>query len=319
MRPEISSPLQGCGCNACTRARIDRQLRAAALTLPKTPTFTSSTSTPKGDPSMTDTLLPGDAITRGNAAQLREGDVVELRTPADSLRQETFRGPITRGVSGFRDDWNVDGSGRHVKYRLGLGWTAKLLSRAELVKAEEAKKPGTLEMWEAELLTPADAQKAGALVELKKGDDVVRGRVRVTSLGESRVGENTGATVVAMVRKGYSVRVIEKAPVALPELPTALGFYRPAHWTDNAQPALAYQLSPQGWRTVFSIGSPEKRTAEQVQKEAGEKGLVKLVPAGSEKAKAPELKTVSGLGSILSAPILPAPKSPSYYGSLFGF
>lgn len=229
---------------------------------------------------MTPTLKPGDAITRANVDQLVEGDVVRLTPPLGSP-QSVVEGPIERSSG----DWKIRGTGRLVRYRIQTHrWTATLISRkGDPVAEKKADEP--LATWEAELLLDPEAKKEGALVELSKGDDMIRGRVRIQS-GEARVGAHSGATIVALVRRGYAVKIVEKAKPKLPDLPTARGFYRPAGWGAE-NPALAFQLGSTGWRIVWTNGTSEPRTPEAIQREAGEKGLVKLVPAGSETAKAP--------------------------------
>lgn len=128
--------------------------------------------------------------------------------------------------------------------------------------------------WEVELLTPEIG--AGDLVKLTKGEELRQGRARVAHRATTgrREAFVSGAFVRNFVARGWSVTVIEKAPVPLPTEP---GIYTahpdsPHDWEHYIQTG-----TRTGWmRITWGDRAVTTISEDQLRRYVGTRELVKL-------------------------------------------
>lgn len=149
------------------------------------------------------------------------------------------------------------------------------------------KSPETLEAERIDKLIPAGLIP-GDVLELTKGDEIVRGALRAAPQPSTKrgndviVGEHTGATLRALVTKGYTVQVVKRAERPV-ELPTERGLYAVRYLSgtigDKGNDPI-YFLDSVGWSASdpWAMRSWRTLTAEQVRRELRKDHRTGLVP-----------------------------------------
>jgi hypothetical protein len=72
----------------------------------------------------------------------------------------------------------------------------------------------------------ASSVKKGDLVKLTKGDEIRQARAHEKTNGELRLGNPYGPAVVALVRAGWTLEIVERFVPPAPPLPTEPGLYQ---------------------------------------------------------------------------------------------
>jgi hypothetical protein len=121
--------------------------------------------------------------------------------------------------------------------------------------------------WEVGLLLPVINE--GDVVRAERGGRVIQDVAVAEAYSEGLYV--LGRRPANLVRDGYSVTVVRKAP---PKLPTEPGVYRGVNWV-GVSPALCYTLNARGeWFTHYTNGDTEETDGPS----GGDLPLVRLVP-----------------------------------------